>query len=104
MATIIAVYNSSGCVGRCDAKCYEAREPTCECICGGANHGAGYDRAVENTTAWMIEEAEATGNEQAATYLRTELDRFRRSHNLNGDKLDVAFGEKGAGALQPALF
>jgi hypothetical protein len=47
--TLIAVYNSDGCVGRCDARCYEATEPRCECICGGRNHGAGLDRATGNT-------------------------------------------------------
>ena len=50
MATLIAVYNSDGCVGRCDANCYEAKHPDCDCVCGGANHGAGYKRAVENVT------------------------------------------------------
>lgn len=52
--TLIAVYKSSGdkgavCVGRCDARCYEASEPQCECICGGRNHGAGQQRAMDNT-------------------------------------------------------
>jgi len=37
--TIIAVYNSRGCVGRCDAKCHNATKPDCRCICGGAFHG-----------------------------------------------------------------
>jgi len=27
VTTLIAVYNSEGCVGRCDARCYEAAEP-----------------------------------------------------------------------------
>lgn len=49
MATLIAVYNSRGCVGRCDARCYEAVHPHCECICGGLNHGAGMQQAVANT-------------------------------------------------------
>lgn len=48
MATLIAVYNSQGCVGRCDANCYEARHATCTCICGGRNHSAGKSRAMEN--------------------------------------------------------
>ena len=47
--TLIAVYNSDGCVGRCDAKCYNATSDECTCICGGANHGAGKQQAVENT-------------------------------------------------------
>jgi DNA (cytosine-5)-methyltransferase 1 len=49
MTTLIAVYDSDGCVGRCDARCYEAQEPECDCICGGRNHGAGLQRALENT-------------------------------------------------------
>lgn len=50
MATLIAAYNSSGCIGRCDAKCYDAIHPDCDCICGGANHGCGQQQAFENTT------------------------------------------------------
>jgi hypothetical protein len=49
MATLIAVYNSEGLVGRCDAKCYKAASPECECVCGGRNHGAGFQKALENT-------------------------------------------------------
>lgn len=54
MTTLIAVYKSGGesgsvCVGRCDAKCYEATCPDCDCICGGMNHGKGLDRATDNT-------------------------------------------------------
>lgn len=41
MTTVFAVYNSQGCVGRCDAKCHNAKEPECHCICGGAFHGVG---------------------------------------------------------------
>lgn len=50
MVTLLAVYNSEGCVGRCDARCYGADHPECECICGGANHGAGLDQAQANVT------------------------------------------------------
>lgn len=49
MTTLIAVYTSSGCVGRCDAKCYDATEPDCVCICGGLNHGRGRNQAIANT-------------------------------------------------------
>lgn len=55
MSTLIAVYNSDGCVGRCDAKCYEATSPTCDCICGGMNHGAGKKKAEENTRQYAEE-------------------------------------------------
>ena len=51
MTTLIAISTSSGLVGRCDAKCYEATCPVCECICGGRNHGVGREQAAENTRA-----------------------------------------------------
>ncbi len=47
--TLIAAYNSEGCIGRCDAKCYNAVCHTCDCICGGMNHGVGKGKATENT-------------------------------------------------------
>lgn len=49
MTTVLAVYNSEGCVGRCDAKCHEATSADCDCICGGRNHGRGFGQAVANT-------------------------------------------------------
>ncbi len=49
MATLIAVYDSDGCRGRCDARCYNAKRPKCTCICRGMNHGKGLAAAQENT-------------------------------------------------------
>lgn len=34
------VGNSEG-ERRCDAKCHNAKEPGCDCICGGRYHGCG---------------------------------------------------------------
>lgn len=51
MTTLIAVYNSEGLVGRCDARCHAAVSPECDCICGGMNHGVGHNAAVANTAA-----------------------------------------------------
>ncbi len=48
MTTVYSVYNSEGCVGRCDAKCHDAEGPECHCICGGANHGVGERIALED--------------------------------------------------------
>jgi len=59
MVTLISWSTSGGEQGRCDAKCYEATGPDCDCICGGRNHGAGQDQAIENTrelAATMIAE------------------------------------------------
>lgn len=57
MATLIAIYSGRDhrgrpiCVGRCDAKCYQATHRGCDCICGGKNHGVGERLATENTRA-----------------------------------------------------
>jgi hypothetical protein len=64
--TVIAVYNSEGCVGRCDARCYEAAEPDCDCICGGGNYGAGKEQATGNTrelAEHWLERARASGQD-----------------------------------------
>ncbi len=47
--TLIAVYDSVSCAGRCDAGCYDEAGPGCACICGGINHGVGQQQAAENT-------------------------------------------------------
>lgn len=46
MTTLLAVYTKDGCIGRCDAKCYDAEGPDCDCICGGMNHGVGLREAI----------------------------------------------------------
>ncbi|MCG3209846.1 MAG: hypothetical protein FOGNACKC_03473 [Anaerolineae bacterium] len=67
MTTLIAVYTSDGCVGRCDAKCYNATSAECDCVCGGANHGAGFQQAAENTrqmaSDWLQRYAQEKGLE-----------------------------------------
>ena len=40
---------------RCDAKCYDAKEEVCNCICGGRNHGKGISKARENTKEYQQE-------------------------------------------------
>jgi hypothetical protein len=54
MATLISSHNSNGCTGRCDANCQDATSPahTCDCICGGMNHGVGLKKAQDNTTQY----------------------------------------------------
>ncbi len=48
MTTLLVVEDSEG-QRRCDARCYNAREPECDCVCGGRNHGVGLRRALANT-------------------------------------------------------
>ena len=65
MTTLIAIYTGDGCIGRCDAKCYNAWGPECHCICRGGNHGAGKQDAIDNTRelagSWF-DQAEAAGH------------------------------------------
>ena len=50
MTTLIASYDGEGnCTGRCNASCYAAKHPDCDCICGGKNHGVGKKIATDNT-------------------------------------------------------
>jgi len=51
------IYRSNGdhCTGKCDANCYNATGPKCDCICGGKNHGVGIDQATENTRLYAEE-------------------------------------------------
>ena len=37
----------------CNSSCYNAKNLTCCCICGGINHQAGLEGAVENTRTLM---------------------------------------------------
>lgn len=57
MTTLISYHSSDGSEGRCDARCYDAKHETCNCVCGGRNHGAGKEQAMENTremaTQWI---------------------------------------------------
>jgi hypothetical protein len=49
VTALIAAYTGDGCVGRCDAKCYNAWGQECHCICQGTNYGAGKQEAIDNT-------------------------------------------------------
>lgn len=48
MSTLITTGNTAGKNGRCDAKCYNAKGPKCDCCCGGVNHGVGLEQAIQN--------------------------------------------------------
>ena len=75
MTSLIAVYNSEGCVGRCGARCYDAAEEPCECICQGRNHAAGRQQAIDNTRelaeSWL-EHARANGQDITSAELAVD--------------------------------
>lgn len=92
MTTALAVYDSDGCIGRCDAKCHDATEPDCDCICGGRLHGVGRSNAIAVNTADLLDELARAG----------ELERFAERHELNVRELRVAQHLPGRG-LAPAV-
>jgi len=51
MATVFTVGNGEG-DRRCDARCHEATQPECDCVCGGRFHGA----AVNGTLSEKVQE------------------------------------------------
>lgn len=57
MATLLSAGSGEG-ARRCDAKCYEATLDECRCICGGANHGKGYEGGLaENERRFGAEQS-----------------------------------------------
>lgn len=83
MVALITVYNSEGLVGRCDARCYDASEPECTCICGSRNHRAGLQQAMDNTADLVDPDgelrrqfAEAHGLDPAALSVQAPLPLF----------------------------
>ena len=68
--TLLAVYDATSCVGRCDAICYDAARPGCDCVCGGTNHGVGQEQALANARryvyAWLDRAIEANSSILAA--------------------------------------
>jgi hypothetical protein len=78
MSTLIAVYSGTQCIGRCDAHCYDAVHPHCDCICGGKNHGVGKKKAEGNTLE----------------YCEQWIERYCKEKNIQG----------GVGEVNPDLF
>ncbi len=48
MSTIIKAKTKAGRLLICGRSCYDANRPKCNCICGGLNHGRGYQTALRN--------------------------------------------------------
>jgi hypothetical protein len=46
--TLIVVKDKDKVVRRCDKRCYDAKHEDCDCVCGGINHGKGFDAAQKN--------------------------------------------------------
>lgn len=84
VATLITYGNSEG-MRRCDARCHDATEPNCDCLCNGANHGVGLQQALRNT------------REMAEGW----IDEYCRQNNITREDFTVFIGE---GVRQGDLF
>lgn len=88
MATLIAVYagrDASGrpiLVGRCDAKCYNAECPDCDCICGGRNHSRGLEKATDQTREYAEEWLQEYSHRKGLKDFSHSLGRDVRSKQL----------------------
>ncbi len=74
MATLMIVGNSEG-EKRCDAKCYDAKHPVCNCCCGGMNHGKGLGGALQATENLCLENLKAMGREDLIEELNREKEK-----------------------------
>ena len=54
-------HGKEGKEGQCDARCYNAKTPTCICCCSGKNHGVGLKQALQNTQQMTEELLKKTG-------------------------------------------
>jgi len=102
VTTVLAVYNTKGCVGRCDANCHDAKHSTCTCICNGENHGVGFVCAEANVERMvgvhpddLIAFAKATNRDprELTVINRLKVRNARHARKQARDKL-----------LQPDLF
>lgn len=76
MVTLITVGNNPEGKRRCDAKCYDAMGPECDCVCGGVNHGKGL--------------AEAQANVQELAEL--QVDQIAEIHGVSAGDLKIQLG------------
>lgn len=56
MVTLMSWGNSEGTKGRCDAKCHNAKDPDCDCMCGGRYHGGASDGTLSERVKQYGEE------------------------------------------------
>jgi hypothetical protein len=51
MVLVVAVDGDGKVKRKCDARCYNAKGSDCHCVCGGRNHGLGFEEAKAKTLA-----------------------------------------------------
>jgi len=68
---VLKAFNRERENGRCDKRCYFAKNIRCLCCCGGRNHGVGLNRAIKNS-AEIVREAAAANNQDGLGQVRYE--------------------------------
>lgn len=81
--TLITIGNSES-SRHCDARCYDAKGPKCDCCCGGKNHGKGLQAAIENTRTMIADWSEAEG--ERVTFAAVQSDLFAETRAAGGKK------------------
>lgn len=61
MSTLLTIRTPGGTMRRCDAKCYNATKPHCDCICKGGNHGVGRRQGIQNAIRALEEYCKREG-------------------------------------------
>lgn len=79
MATLLKMKTAGGNQRFCSAKCYNAHGHDCTCICNGANHGVGPDKAAQNVQAIsqeLVRHVRSLVSREEAERLQTQADQL----------------------------
>ena len=71
MVVLIRHESSSGKRRQCNSRCYNAKRPTCRCICGDMNHGKGLQQAQANTAQHTEELLKAHSEQDNLSWLKS---------------------------------
>lgn len=88
MSVIVSVSTLEGEVGRCDARCYNAKHPYCLCVCGGANHGIGKEEAAKKARDNWKDWGRLYANEKGLTdfYVESDDETYYETYGYRSDK------------------
>jgi len=93
MTTLISAHNGDGCIGRCDARCYNAKGERCRCICGGRNHGVGREKAANNTADMGPEDYDKWPGWEKAELGRVWVSRYLPLRTGGHDEVEVGVSQ-----------
>lgn len=83
MQSLIFVRRDGKLVSKCDSRCYQAKQPDCDCVCGGANHGKGLEQSIINTQQHWKEWVQRFRKRRKLTKLTVKVPALRAGIQLN---------------------